>query len=154
MEDACMCTQTFSPSFSYHPSLPLSLFIQEKKCPSQLKTSASLFDTHHSLPPPLLPSLAPFPPLNNSVQFVRGFGRFVEGLITPNELNIVAGSIMRVHVGGAFTGVGCMFRERNNTRESFMHEVESAIRNPLIRSRQFGQLILVLGGTLHLNGCK
>jgi len=85
---------------------------------------------------------------------VRGFGRFVEGLRTPDELNIVAGSIMRVHVGGAFTGVGCMFRERNNTRASFMHEVESAIRNPFIRSRQFGQLILVLGGSLHLNGCK
>ena len=117
------------------------------------KSSVSSFYTHHALPPFFLPSLPPFPP-NNSVQFVRGFGRFVEGLNTPGELNIVAGSILRVHVGGAFTGVGCMFRERNNTRVSFMHEVESVIRNPLTRSRQFGQLILVLGGTLHLNGCK
>jgi hypothetical protein len=32
--------------------------------------------------------------------------------------------------------------------------VEHAIENPDIRSRQFGQMILVLGGTLHLNGCE
>ena len=49
---------------------------------------------------------------------------------------------------------GCFFRERNNTLSSFLEEVEKAIENPDVRSRQFGQMILVLGGTLHLNGCK
>lgn len=42
----------------------------------------------------------------------------------------------------------------NNTLSSFLEEVEKAIENPDVRSRQFGQMILVLGGTLHLNGCK
>ena len=49
---------------------------------------------------------------------------------------------------------GCFFRERNNTLSSFRHEVMSVLENPLTRSRQFGQMILVLGGTLHLNGCE
>lgn len=48
---------------------------------------------------------------------------------------------------------GCYFRERNNTLSSFIEEAEKAIENPDVRSRQFGQMILVLGGTLHLNGC-
>ena len=87
-----------------------------------------------------------------AVQFVRGFGYYVAGF-TDHEMNVVAGSIMRVHVGAFFTGVGCMFRERNNTRHTFEEEVRTAIANPATRSRQFGQMILVLGGTLHLNGC-
>lgn len=47
-----------------------------------------------------------------------------------------------------------MFRERNNTLPAFIDEIRRKIRTPTARNRQFGQLILVLGGTLTLTACK
>ncbi len=47
-----------------------------------------------------------------------------------------------------------MFRERNNTLPSFIHEVRRKIQTPTARNRQFGQFILVLGGVVTLTGCK
>lgn len=85
-----------------------------------------------------------------AVTLVRGFG-YSTG--PDNEITVTAGSICRVHVGGYFTATGCLLRERNNTRRSFEDEVRRVILNPMTRGRQFGQLILVLGGRLHLNGC-
>jgi len=85
-----------------------------------------------------------------ALTLVRGFG-YRTG--PANEVTIVAGSVVRVHVGGYFTATGCVFRERNNTRHSFEEEVRSVLGNPMTRTRQFGQLILVLGGRLHLTGC-
>ncbi|KAM3568821.1 hypothetical protein VYU27_009065 [Nannochloropsis oceanica] len=86
-----------------------------------------------------------------AVTLVRGFG-YSTG--PDNEITVTAGSICRVHVGGYFTATGCLLRERNNTRRSFEDEVRRVILNPMTRGRQFGQLILVLGGRLHLNGCS
>ena len=86
-----------------------------------------------------------------SVILVRGFG-FRTG--PQNEIIVQAGTITRVQVGGFFTATNCMLRERNNTRDSFEEEVQNVIRAPGTRSRQFGQLILVLGGRLHINGCR
>ncbi|KAM3567454.1 hypothetical protein VYU27_010400, partial [Nannochloropsis oceanica] len=87
-----------------------------------------------------------------NVNMVRGFGRNLG--LNGNEINLVVGSIARVQVGGQFTATACMFRERNNTLPSFIDEIRRKIRTPTARNRQFGQLILVLGGTITLTACR
>lgn len=48
----------------------------------------------------------------------------------------------------------CMFRERPNTAEGWLQEIEDTIRNPRTRNRNIGQLFLVLGGNIRFTGCK
>lgn len=48
-----------------------------------------------------------------------------------------------------------MFRERNNTLQSFFKEVENTIsKNFLYLNLNIGQYVAVMGGNLFLQGCE
>ena len=82
---------------------------------------------------------------------VRGFGRRTG---TDREIRLHVGTLALIQVGGYFTASGCFFRERPNTAETWRDEIELTLTEPRTRSRNFGQLFLVVGGSIRFTGCK
>lgn len=82
---------------------------------------------------------------------VRGGGKYVAA---DRSARLNMGTHVRVQVGGDYTATGVIFRERNNTLDSFIKEVENTIRLQFrYLNFNLGQYVTVVGGNLFLQGC-
>jgi len=82
---------------------------------------------------------------------VRGGGRYVA---EDRSARLNMGTHVRVQVGGDYTATGVLFRERNNTLQSFIAEVENTVAFQFrYVNFNLGQYVTVVGGNLFLQGC-
>jgi len=175
------CLSAFPPSS--HPSLRL-FFAQCHVGPSDPfppRHEGKISDDLPSTPPSFLPSLpfwscpatgahthyhsTTFPPFSPSLPtvlpggrldtrfliMVRGGGRYV---LPDRSARLSMGTHVRVQIGGDYTATGVLFRERNNTLQSFMKELENTASFQFrYLNFNLGQYVTVVGGNLFLQGC-